>query len=132
MFLSGSMTAAINCVCTAIARRCISLTRGLSELDSPHGVSADCNQRVIHADEYEIAVRVAYCLSQTVTLSVVCPRTFVPFVVTVRVFPSLDTTVVWVVVILPPFLLTEFVVVALIRVRAVISPYGLLPTTGLS
>src|SRR5438045_1505566 len=92
---------------------------------SPHGTSVDWNQRVIYADACEIAVRVVYRLSQTVTLSVVCPRTFVPLVVTVRVFPSLDTTVVWVVVIFPSFLLTDFVVVALIRVRAVVSPYGL-------
>ena len=57
---------------------------------------------------------------------------FVPFVVVVRVFPSSETTMVCVTVALPPCLAAICVVLASTRVSATVSPYGLLPVTGLS
>src|SRR5262245_54484472 len=73
-----------------------------------------------------------YCFSYTATLLTCCPLALTPLVVTVLVFPSADTTDVWVVVIFPPFFEIVCTVFALVRVRATISASGLLPLTGLS
>src|SRR6266446_5277706 len=62
-------------------------------------------------------------------VSTAFPRPSLPLVVIVRVFPSPDTTDVCVAVAFPSFLLTIRTVVASTRVRATVSPYGLLPVT---
>ena len=55
-----------------------------------------------------------------------------PVDVFVNVFASLDTTRIMVTATYPPCLVTACVVVALIRVNEIISPFALLPTRGLS
>ena len=71
-----------------------------------------------------------YCFSYTATLLIFWPCGLVPVVVTVRVLPSAATTFFWLVVTLPPFLLTLSSVCASIRFTVTVSEFGLLPVIG--
>ena len=56
-----------------------------------------------------------YCLSETTTLLTACPSASLPLKVEVRVFPSLESFVVTIIVTWPPFFIVASIVSASIR-----------------
>src|SRR6267154_3956130 len=57
-------------------------------------------------------IRQPYCLSETTTLSTSCPSASLPLKVEVRVFPSLETLEVTVIIAWPPFFIVDTIVSA--------------------
>lgn len=63
----------------------------------------------------------SYCLSETTTLWIACPSASLPLKVEVRVFPSLETVEVTVIVTWPPFFIVDSIVLASIRFTETVS-----------
>ena len=67
------------------------------------------------------AIQAVYCLSETTTLWTACPSASLPLKVEVRVFPSLETVEVTVIVTWPPFFIVDSIVLASIRFTETVS-----------
>ncbi len=63
----------------------------------------------------------SYCLSETTTLSTSCPSASLPLKVEVRVFPSLETFEVTVIITWPPFFRVDSIVSAPTRLTETVS-----------